>query len=67
MHSLFAYSGWGAPPFYNFWSIDHKVKTEKDAIWNGLDALELYSYWIEKPMTCIRLSPYFMNKVTYEI
>jgi hypothetical protein len=42
MHSPFVYSGRGAPPFYTFWSIDQMVMAEKDAIQNGLYALELY-------------------------
>jgi hypothetical protein len=42
MHSPFSYLGCGAPPFYTFWSIDQMVIPKKDAIQNGLDALELY-------------------------
>jgi hypothetical protein len=32
----------GAPPFFTFWSFDQMVMAEKDAIQNGLYALELY-------------------------
>jgi hypothetical protein len=48
------------------------VMAEKKTIWNGLYALnrssiEWSSYWIEKPMTCIRRSSYFENKMACEI
>jgi hypothetical protein len=70
MHSPFVYSGRGAPPFYTFWSIDQMVMAEKDAIQNGLYALELYwmiTLLVWKLVTCIKLSSYFGNKMTYEI
>jgi hypothetical protein len=70
IHIPFAYSSCGTPPFYTFWSIDQMIMAEKDAIWNSLYALELY--WMItlldwKASTCIMLSSYFGNKITYEI
>jgi hypothetical protein len=42
MRTPFVYSGWGAPPFYSFCSIDQMITAEKDAILNDIYALGLY-------------------------
>ena len=58
-----------APPFYSFCSIDQMVMAEKDAIRNGLYALELY--WMvtildwKKAVTYIRFSAYAFGSSTF--
>jgi hypothetical protein len=43
---------------------------KEDTIRNGFYASKLYQIFIlsnYKPMTCVQLSPYFVNKITHEI
>jgi hypothetical protein len=67
MYSPFVYPGWGAPPFYSFWSIDQMVMAEKDTIQNDIYTLMLY--WmisiLKKPVTYIRLSSYAFGLSTF--
>jgi hypothetical protein len=67
MHSSFVYSGWGhlhSIPFDPLikWSWPRKMQSETTFMHWG--SIEWLPYWIEKPVTCIRLSSYAFGSST---